>query len=117
MFILTSSNREIFEMTIVLFVDLFITTRRNIHALRFKCQNVRTFKIWEFYFSGLGEKPSYPQKKKKKNFSQQARETKERFRATFTANSKLQIQVENFSRIGNEQIKTIQKQFLSIKLT
>ena len=66
MFILTSSNREIFEMAIVLFVDLFITTRRNIHALRFKCQNVCTFKIWEFYFSGLGEKPSYPQKKKKK---------------------------------------------------
>ena len=48
MFILTSSNREIFEMKICfiyLFVYLFITTRRNIHALRFKCQNVRTFKI------------------------------------------------------------------------
>ena len=45
MFILTSSNREIFEMTIVLFVYLFITTRRNIYALRFKCQNVGTFKI------------------------------------------------------------------------
>jgi len=33
----------------------------------------------------------------------------ERFRMTLTANGKRQIQVKNFSTIGNEQIKSIQR--------
>ena len=98
MFILASSNREIFEMTIVLFVDLFITTRRNIHALRFKCQNVLTFKIWEFYFSGFGEKPSYPQKKKKKTFpskrEKRKRDLEPRLQQTANFRFKLRISQE-----------------------
>ena len=71
--------------------------------------------IWQFCFSGWGGGGGgdWRTHRKKKNFSQQARETKGRFRATFTANGKLQIQVENFSRIENEQIKQSKANFIN----